>query len=131
MGSGLAYGSIITSEWMDEALGLKPPATIAEYERNQLVRLRQITALRDSLLETRKMMLVSEPGVGWRVVTPEEQTKLAVHVRTKEVKSAFAKMLRELTHVDTAKLTDDQRKENADALAKLGAMRSVFRKRLK
>lgn len=128
--NGLAFGSIITSEWMDAALGIRPPQSIPEYERNQLVRLRQMTALRDSLLESRKMMLVSEPGVGYRVVTPEEQTRLSTHVRTKEMKAALSKMIKEVSNVDVARLNDDQRKENSDALAKLGAIRSMFRKRL-
>ena len=129
--SGLAYGSIITSEWMDEALGIKPALTIPEYQRNELVRLRQLSALRDSLLEGRKMMLVAESGVGYRVVTPEEQTRLSTHTRTKQLRSAMAKMLREVSNVDTARLNDDQRKENVDALAKLGGLRSIFRKRLR
>jgi len=128
---GLTHGSIVPREWLEAAFGLKPARTISEHEKNELVFLRQITALRDALLEGRKMMLVTEPGVGYRVALPEEQTKMSMHLRTKEVKAAMAKMLREVTHVDQSRLTDDQRKENSDALAKLGALRSVVRKQLK
>lgn len=128
---GLTYGSIVPTEWLNEAFGITPAKTPAEQKRNEFVFLRQWNSLRESLLETRKMMLVSEPGVGYRVALPEEQTRLSKKQRTKEMASAMRKMDREITNVDHSRLTDDQRKENADALAKLGALRSVFRKQLK
>lgn len=128
---GLSFGSIVTDDFLREAFGIKPARTINEHEKNKLVFLRQITALKDSLLETRKMLLVDEPGVGYRVALPEEQTRLTVHRRGKEIKRALSKMVREVTHVDTARLNDGQRKENADALAKLGGLRRMARKQLK
>lgn len=128
---GMTFGSIVTTEWLEAAFGLREARTISEYQKNELVFLRQVTALRESLLETRKMMLVSEPGVGYRVVLPEEQTRMAMHVRTREIKNAMAKLLREVSNVDLSKLSDAQRKDNADALAKLGALRSTMRKQLK
>ena len=129
--SGLGYGSIITEDFLRSAFGLREPKTIAEYQQNSLVYLRQITALRESLLEGHKMLLVAESGVGFRVAMPEEQTRLSMHQRTKEVKAAIQKMVREVTNVQTSLLTDEQRKENADALAKMGSLRSMVRKQLK
>lgn len=130
LASGATYGSIIDAQWLDAALGIQPATTIAEYQRNELIRLRQVTMLKESLLEGHKMMLVSEPGVGYRVVTPAEQTRRAMHTRTREVKSAMAKLLREVTHVDRGRLSDEQRRENSDALAKLGSLRVMMRQRL-
>lgn len=131
LASGLAHGSLITQEWLDAAFGLKPPKTIAEAERVQLVRLRQTQALRESLLENHRMMLRPVKGVGFTVIPPDQQTRVAVADRTREVKAAMVKLAREISHVDTSKLTDDQRKENTDAQAKLGALRAMFRKALK
>lgn len=131
LASGLSYGSIITRETLEQAFGIKPAKTIQQHESNNLIYLRQCTALRESLLENRKMMLVSEPGAGFRVAMPEEQTKLAMHQRTREVKAAMQKLAREVTNVDTKLLTDDQRKENFDAQAQIGALRTLFRKQLK
>jgi hypothetical protein len=131
LAQGVTFGSIITTEWLDEAFGIRQAKTIAEHEKNELVFLRQMTALRESLLESRKMMLVSEPGVGYRVALPEEQTKLSMHVRTREIKSAMGKLLREVSNVAQDKLSDDQRKENSDAMAKLGSLRVMLRKQLK
>lgn len=131
LAGGLTFGSIITRDALDEAFGIKPAKTVQQHISNELVYLRQSTALRESLLETHKMMLVSEPGVGFRVAMPEEQTKLAMHQRTREAKAAMQKLAREISNVDTGKLTDAQRKENTDAMASVGALRTLFRKYLR
>lgn len=130
LANGLTYGSLVTDDFLNAAFGILPPRTIAEYEKNKLVFLRQFTALKDSLLEGRKMMLVAEPGVGYRVAMPEEQTKLAMHIRTREVKNALRKMFAEVKNVDTSRLTDAQRQEHADAVAKMGALRRMASKQL-
>jgi hypothetical protein len=128
---GLAHGSVITDEWLDEAFGIKEPKTIAEAERNQLVRLRQFQCLSEALLEGHQMMLQRVRGVGYAVVPPEAQTRTALATRIKEVRTAMRKLGRELVNVAADRLTDDQRKENSDAQAKIGALRSLMRKRLK
>ena len=128
---GVTFGALITDEWLREAFGVKEPKTIADAQRNDLVMLRQTECLRESLLENRNMMLRRVQGVGYTVVMPQQQTKLAFEDRTKEVKSALRKMAREISHVEVAALDDAQRKENVDAQAKLGQLRSMFRKQLK
>jgi len=69
--------------------------------------------------------------VGYSAVPPEQQTRTALAMRTKEVKSALSKLAREISHVNLDKLNDAQRQENADAQAKLGSLRSMVRKQLK
>lgn len=131
LASGVTYGSLITTEWLREAFGLREPKGIAEFQRNELVMLRQTHELSASLLENHRMMLVTVRGVGYTVVPPEKQTAVAMERRTKEIKAALSKLAREVSFVNTEQLTDSQRKENADAQAKLGALRSLVRKQLK
>lgn len=131
LANGLTFGSIITRDTLEAAFGIKPAETIQQHISNELIYLRQTTAMRESLLESHRMMLVSEPGVGFRVAMPQEQTKLSMHQRTREVKAAMQKLSREITHVQTSMLNDEQRKENSDAQAKIGALRSMVRKQLK
>lgn len=127
---GVTYGSLITDEWLRAAFGIVEPKTIADAQRNDLVMLRQTDALRDSLLQTRNMMLRRVQGVGYSVIPPDQQTRTAMKDRTREVKSALRKLALEISHVDQSMLTDEQRKENADAQAKLGALRGMVRKKL-
>lgn len=131
LAEGFTYGSLVTKEWLDQAFGIAPPKTIAEFQKAELVRLSQFEDLRLSLLENHRIFLAPVRGVGYTAVPPEKQTSTAVAIRTKEVKSALAKMAREISHVNLDLLNDAQRQENADAQAKLGALRSMVRKRLK
>lgn len=131
LASGLTPGQIITHEWLTEAFGLRPATTIEQHERNKLTFLRQLSDLRDSLLEKHQLMLRAVTGVGYSVITPDKQTSVAMQDRTKAIRHELAKLAREVSNVRVDELTDDQRKENADAQAKLGAMRSMFRKQLK
>lgn len=127
---GVTYGSLITDEWLREAFGVGEPKTIADAQRNDLIMLQQTQALRDSLLESRNMMLRRVQGVGFSVVPPDQQTRVAMEDRTREVRNALRKLAREVSHVDRSRLTDDQRKENADAQAKIGALRGMVRRKL-
>ena len=131
LAQGTTYGSIVTDEWLEKAFGLKPATNIQQFERNKLVMLRQFSALRESLLENHKMMLRPVRGVGYTVVPSHLQTTVAQQDRAKEVKTALRKMAAELSNVNVAALSESQRKENADALAKLGSMSVMFRKALK
>lgn len=131
LATGITYGSLITDEWLDEAFGIKPPKTIAEYKRAELIRLSQIESLKESLLENHRMLLARVKSVGYTVLPPEQQTRHVMDNRMREVRAAFGKLNRELTFVDVAALNDAQRKENSDALAKLGMLRSFVRKRIK
>lgn len=131
LNNGLTYGSIIEQEWLDCAFGIQPPQTISQYQRNELIRLRQMQDLAASLLENHKMLLTPVRGIGHTVAHPAQQTQLALNKRGKEVRAALAKMARELSHINGNLLTDAQRTENTDALAKLGQLRSITRKKLR
>lgn len=130
LAGGLTYGSLITDEWLESTFGLEAPKTIAEFERNQLMRLNQQQQLFDSLLENHRMMVERVKGVGYTVLPPERQTSVAMDRRGREVKSALSKMAREISFVNTAMLTDSQRKENSDAQAQMGALRALMRKHI-
>jgi hypothetical protein len=124
---GIAPGMVIESVWLRDAFGIKEAKTIAEHQRNELLFLQQMTSLRESLLERHKVMLRPVPGVGYAVVRPEMQTAIAMHTRLREIKRSFRHLGAELQHVQTDKLTDGQRKENSDAIAKVAALSALFR----
>lgn len=128
---GLEPGRIITREWFMDAFGIREPETVAEVQRNALLFLRQLSELRDSLLQKHCVMLRPLPGIGYQVVPPEHQTMVAMKDRSREVKHALEKLAREISHVQLDALDDAQRKENSDAVAKLGAMRALMKPLLK
>jgi hypothetical protein len=125
------FGAIISRAWLDEVLGIKPPKTVREVRDSDIERLQQITALRDSLLKNHCMMLDPIPGEGYKIVRPEEQTKVAMRKRSKEMKRAIKGLTAELTHVRTDLLSTEQRAENSNAIAKVGALKALSRKQLR
>jgi hypothetical protein len=76
-------------------------------------------------------MLAPVKGVGYSAGPPEAQTGTAMNLRTREIKASLHKLAREVTNVNQALLNDSQRKENTDAIAKLGALRGLVSRKLK
>lgn len=130
LANGLTYGSLITDEKLREAFGTGNPNSIADVHRLELLHLGQMDALRDSLLVNRRMLLHRTRRIGYIVVPPEQQTRIAMGNRGREMKHALSKLAREISHINTDKLTVEQRRENADAIAKIGALRGMTRKQL-
>lgn len=128
--AGINPGQTIEKEWLEEKFGITPANSIADAERNNTLFRTSIWQLRETLLSKHRLMLRAVFGVGYRVVEPEKQTEQALRDRGVEVARALGKLHDELTYVRTEALTDEQRKANADALAKAGTLLSMSRKQL-
>lgn len=125
------YGDEIAHEELQQALRLPKPTGLMkpeEYERWRLDLLSQVDALADWLLEEKNMCLQSVQGRGYRIVLPAEQTEFAMKQGRKKIRSELRKMGRRLSFVDHASLTQDERRANADALARLSFMEQQFSK---
>lgn len=128
--AGLEPGQTIERKWLEQLFGLTAPQTIAEADKHRLTFLSLFEALRWALLEKHQLMLRPAPGVGYRVIEPEHQTDVALKDRGAELMRALGKMAAEISHVRLDALTDTQRKANADAQAKVGALVGMSRKQL-
>lgn len=128
--ASISPGQTIQKVWLEELFGLQVPQTIAEAEKQRLTFLGLFDQLRWALLEKHRLMLRPVPGVGYRVVEPEQQTSVAMKDRGAELMRALGKMAAEISHVRLEALDDTQRKANADAQAKVGALVGMSRKQL-
>jgi hypothetical protein len=128
--AGIEPGQTIEKEWLEEKFGIEPPVSIADAERNNTLFRTSIWQLRETLLTKHKLMLRAVSGVGYRVVEPEKQTEQALRDRGEEITRALSKLHNEVTYVRLDALDDKQRKANADAQAKIGALLSMSRKQL-
>jgi len=118
--AGFTYGSMIRKEWFYQNFNL--PITVRtpqEAEDVKMLYARHLGALRTKLLVERKMALRTKDGVGQEVVLPEEQTDWAVRDFVSDVCRLTEKVRDRLHHVNFTALTDEQKRENADAVAKL------------
>jgi len=120
--AGLTPGAVLRKDWLLQQFGINEPKTIAEAQQHHLQWLQAFSNFRDELLQKHQVMLRNVSGVGYEVIAPGNQTQRALQDRGREVALALKRMTAELTHIDAAALTDEQRKENSDALAKVGAL---------
>lgn len=130
---GLRDGEVIPMAWFRDAFGIPESdnnTSIAEHERRRMLFNTLIGNLCESLLVDHATKLRLVPGVGYMVVPPDQQTRFALRDRGAEVLRAVGHLCREIQHVRLDQLTDSQRAENADALAKAGRLRQLLTRRL-
>lgn len=131
--STFAPGDIIPMDWFYEHFRVKAPEdrqTIASFQEEQLKFMGEMDRFQKALAEDHYLVLQNVRGEGYRIVPPTEQTGWAMDRAHHEFGKAFSRAHMRLTHVRLSELTDEQRRQNADAQAKLAAFRSKGRKAL-
>jgi hypothetical protein len=133
LAAGFADGDVIQREWFEERFDMgtaKGSMKLDAYQARQLVWLENIEALRRQLLQEHRIYLESVYGAGYRIVPPGEQTGATKKRFEREVRKEFRRAALGLKNVRHDQLTDVQRQENLDAIAKLsqiGGMRKALR----
>lgn len=130
--SGVQDGATISMDYLRNALGLQDPRELMGEDalREQSQFNFAMGELKASLLTNHRIALRLVPAVGYMVVPPADQTKLAIKDNGAEVLNALRRAVQSVSHVRTDALSDEQRKENADAQAKLITLSTFARKRL-
>ena len=123
------FGDMVTHEELNAALSMpEPTGTAEEYKAWALARMPQLDALSQWLLETHNMCLASVHGQGYRIVESHEQTEYAQEVGMKTVRRELGKLARRLYYVDRSKLTHEQARDNADAMARAAFLKQQIGK---
>ena len=131
LSAGFQPGDVIEHEWFWKAFGLKRPpddTPLGVAQREMWKFLKQFEPFCTALLCEHKILLVNERSVGYRFVPAGEQTQEAYEEGVREVRKAIRKMGLRITHIDLTALTDQQRRQNAEALAKLSMLETMRRK---
>ncbi|MDP9908243.1 hypothetical protein J2W27_000336 [Variovorax boronicumulans] len=130
------YGDLIGHDWLSEHFGMlaiddDEPLTALEFRERQFAWLANIESFKTELLEEHQVFLQSVHGKGYRWTAPHEQTAAAMGVFEREAKRLYRQAGQRLKNVRVAELTDDQRRENVDALNKLTMVKGMQRKELR
>jgi|SRR5580693_1647877 hypothetical protein len=104
-----------------------PTTPLAEAEKLKLQFLAQFVEFEEALLTEHQVALTNVRGVGYRIVPPHEQTAWAERHGIGEVRKAVRKLSDRLTNVDFVALGAEDRKANADALARLGMLGGMLK----
>jgi hypothetical protein len=120
--AGLTYGSTLEKEKIIDLCELVRPTTIGEKEKFDLKLLQCTSEIKEALLVEHQMMLVTNRDGSYRVVAPKDQTAHAIESGAKSIAKELQRMACGVQYVNTALLDDAQRKQNADALAKISML---------
>lgn len=129
-------GDLLPHTWLEAHFNmgrLDDDATLTgqEYRERQFMWLSNVEAFKVELLERHQIYLASVFGQGYRWVPPHEQTSVTVDKFRREAQRIYRQAAGGLTHIRLEELTDEQRKLNYDATAKLSMLRGMHRDALK
>lgn len=132
LAAGFNEGDVVSHAWLESHFGMEPvdqdkPMLPAEWSARQFAWLRNIEAFRTELLENHQVFLSSVFGEGYRLVPPREQTAIAQEKFERDAKRSYRKAATTLKHVRIGELTEAERKENLDAIARLAMLRGMHR----
>lgn len=123
---GLTYGHTVSKDEIARLLDLKQPVTAEDGKEFDLAMLRGVTCIRESLLRNQMMYLRSMRDGSYLVVMPQDQTGFAVDSGVQDISRALKKMALGLAYTNTDLLTDEGRRENVDAQAKVAKLATIF-----
>lgn len=129
------YGDFVPDTVILELFEISPDTdtamTAQDWQRKSLDLLQMNDGLRRELLEEHRMMLVRDRNAAGRVIVkPSEQTRLAMKDLADQMRKLCRKAATRLVYVNKEQLSDDERKENAEAIANLQLLRSKQNKQL-
>lgn len=115
-------GDVIPKVWLEDLLELPAATSVDQWQARQLKWLRQFDRLRDELLTLHGIWLRACGDGGYEVVPPAKQTELAYSDYSRQAFLKLKRMTRVAQHVRLSDLTDKERSENRDALAKMATL---------
>lgn len=127
LSEGLPDGRVITREQIADRMGIQPPRAVHEVQGYQLKLLQAVQNIRQELLEKHSIYLHPDGRGGLIVAPPEDQTDIVMKVGQREMKRTLAYMMRGVSHVRTNAMSDEARRKNSDAQAKLAALSKMHK----
>src|SRR3546814_405686 len=130
------YGDLVPLDWLEQRFGMPGLAesqrlTADQFRERQFTWLGNLEAFKAELLKEHQVLLESVRGKGYRWIPPHEQTGVAVRDFERDARRVFRTTGQKLRNLRHTELTDDQRRANSDATAKLSALAGMTRKAMK
>ena len=131
---GLTFGDHVTREELLTLCRIRKPETVEDVKRYEMQALQCISEIKDTLLTAHRMYLDSDKRGGFVVVSPKDQTRVAVDKGIAAISREMRRMAMGTSFVRPDLLTDEDRRRNTDAQTKvsqLAAMMSPARSELR
>lgn len=124
--NGLTYGSVLKRTYLADLCEVPKPVDISDVRRYDLEVLRCITEIKDILLTAHCMLMVSDHAGNYVIIEPESQTQHAVDMGVRAIGREMKRMAMGVSFTKTELLTDEGRKKNADAQAKISKLAGML-----
>ena len=111
-------GTVVRVDWLNAEFELTEPKTAEDQRRYSFAFMSAFEKFREALLVDHKICLGTLYNGTYIVVPPQEQTKHAAVVHTRRIHKEMNHMIKKMHHVDHSALTDEQSKQNSDALTR-------------
>lgn len=124
-------GTIVPHEWFYKHFRLeqnRPDTPHEKAQQTDLLFLKYFDKLQEALLKDHHIHLHNKFAVGYEIVRPNEQTSRAEKEGIREMSRGLSKMGQRVLHVDLKRLTDRERQENADALARVAQFSGMLKR---
>lgn len=132
LAAGFQEGDVVPHAWLEQHFDMSPldedqPILPADWSARQFAWLRNIEAFRSELLEQHQIFLSSVIGQGYRLVPPREQTASAEDRFQREARKSYKRAATVLKNIRVSELTEAERRENTDAIAKLSMLKGMHK----
>lgn len=123
-------GDVVSHDQLDKWLGIDESIVtdLESAQRLQFIRLARIEAFKGELLLDHQIYIENVRGEGYRVVPPKDQSSAAEEFTRRTIAQAISKGICVAKNVNREALTDAERRENADAIARLANLRLLTRR---
>jgi len=130
--SKFSHGDIITKEWLLKSFRMVEPleGTKQTFEDYAFELMQNMSGFKDAMLFDYKKALQNVRSVGYRVVTPKQQTKLAMDNLKSGIRKELDKAVDLLCNIEESLLTNDEIKSRDEAQMKVSAMMAFSVKRI-
>jgi hypothetical protein len=128
---GFGPGAVVPHEWFYAKLNLSksgPRTPLEQAQRTQFLYWDEMDKVRQVLLEEHCIAINSRPGVGYEVVPPGEQSGWATKHMTRQFGKEFRLCRDRIVYTNVDALTDGERKDRSDQLAKLAQLQTMTKR---
>lgn len=130
------YGpdDVLSHEWLYEAFGIEQPQAETpnwRAEQSRYAYMTQLALFQKNMLRLHQIDIMENVrGIGYLVLHPGKQVAAAEAASRNAFRKALVKQTDRLLNIDYVKLDHRQRREHADAMARLGFLKAMYRDKL-
>ena len=128
--SEFSAGEVLSMDWIHKNFMIEKPTkgTFDDFQKYQFEFLAAMDGFKNELLEIHQIAIANVRGEGYRILRPKEQTGYSEKKFIDDMKKSVKKAVSILSNIKFDCLSDQERKENADAKGRIAAVYTMSKK---